>query len=371
MFNFEPYVNILPNVLIAFLIGLLITPLLRKIGLRYGFSTKGKGLATKDDRGFETRTHTGVMSRLGEFAVLIPVFLLMWQSLNLNVQVFGIVMSLGMMGIIGAFDAKYDLSEFVKLSILLFVSILLIFTGTVIDIHSIIDLRFVDFFINNPLNGSQLSLLGSLVTIAWIMIISTAVSYVGGVDGLGEGTCAIAIMILTLIGVRNGDVLTVTLGSLALGGMLGLLPYNFHPAVIYSEHLTYGFLIAILSIISKGKITASVLLLTVPLLDFIYVTYLRSKKYFEEQDRFSIKLFLHYLGGRGGLIHLHHRMMKIVGNNPVKISLIQYIAYGVLGVIALAVSSLYLTLAIVSSFALFVLIFILINRYIKNGQSKL
>src|SRR3712207_3851427 len=116
MFNFEPYINALPNVIAAFIIALIITPLIRKFGLKYGFSTKGKGLADPSDRGYETRTHEGVMSRLGEFAVMIPIFLLVWRSLNLDTQMFGIVLSLGMIAVIGAFDAKYDLSEFVKLS---------------------------------------------------------------------------------------------------------------------------------------------------------------------------------------------------------------------------------------------------------------
>jgi UDP-GlcNAc:undecaprenyl-phosphate/decaprenyl-phosphate GlcNAc-1-phosphate transferase len=302
--------------------------------------------------------------------MLIPLLLLMWKGLNLNTQVFGIVIAVCMVGISGAFDSKYDLSEFVKLYILFFSSLLLIFTGTVIDLNSVINVSSFDVTILNPLTNSSLSLLSAVVTFFWIFVISTALSYVGGVDGLSEGTSAIAILILTLIGIRNGDVLTVTIGSLALGGLLGLLPYNFYPAVIYSEHLIYGFIIAILAIVSKGKITTSILILTITLLYFVYVSYRRLKKYFSENSGFNLRLMLHYLGGTSEMAHLHHRMMKL-GQTPINITLIQYVMYGVLGFIALAVSGLYLTFAIFSSSVIIVLIFIWINSLIKKKNERI
>jgi UDP-GlcNAc:undecaprenyl-phosphate/decaprenyl-phosphate GlcNAc-1-phosphate transferase len=366
MLNFDPYLNVLPNIAIAFVIGLLITPFLRRYALKHGFSTKPKSEWKDDERNASTVLHSVTMPRLGEFAMLIPLGLLMWRDVNLDTQILGIVFSIAMIAVIGAFDSKYNLSEFIKLYALFFASILLIFTGTVIDIHSIIGLNSFDYYINNPITQGQLSLLSALFTLAWMYIIPTALSYVGGSDGLSEGTCAIAIMILTLIGIRTGDVLTITIGSLCLGGLLGLLPYNFHPAVIFSEHLIYGFVIAILAIISKGKITTSLLILTVPLIDFIYVSSLRLKKYFKENKGIHFRLLLHYMGS-GDKTHFHHKLMDL-GHTPVRIALIQYTMYGILGVIALAVSGMYLTLAIISSVVIIVLIFYYINRRIHNDR---
>lgn len=368
MFNFHQYTQVLPNIILAFAIGLAITPILRKIGLKYEFSDRAPHEQDPNSRGYETRHHKKTTSRLGEFAMVIPLLLLMWKDLNLTTQVFGIVISIAMVAFMGAYDSKYNFSDLTQLFILIFAGVILIFTGTVINIHSIVDLNAIDHYIFNPITNTNLSLLSAGLTFAWLCVIPTALSYTGGVDGLSEGTSAIAIMILTLIGVRNGDLITVTIGSICLGGLLGLLPYNFHPAVIFSEHLIYGFVIAILAITSQAKVTTSILLLTVPLLDFIYICAYRTKKYLKENKGFSPRIWLHYLG-TGDKNHFHHKLMKM-GHGAVNIALIQYLMYGLLGLLCLAVSGLYLTFAVIGSIVIIVLIFWWINTKINDEQSN-
>lgn len=364
-----PYLAVMPNVFLAFVIGLILTPLLRSFGLKHGFATKPKSESDPNERGNITKHHTKTTSRLAEFAMLIPLLTLMWFNLNLTTQVFGITLAIISVGIMGAFDSKYHLSEFVKLYILIISSILVVFTGTIINPNELFGFQSPDLYLNNPLTQSQISILGIFITLAWLVIVPTALSYVGGVDGLAEGTSAIAILILLLIGIRNGDIITITVGSLCLGGILGLLPYNFYPAVIYSEHLIYGYIIAILAVISKGKISTSLLIIAIPLVDFTYVASYRIKKYLNEQNGFNLRLILNYLG-TGDRNHLHHKLMNL-GLNPVQISLVQYIAYAVLGFIALAVSGLYLTIAIVGSVSIIVLIFYYISQRLKiNGRPK-
>jgi UDP-GlcNAc:undecaprenyl-phosphate GlcNAc-1-phosphate transferase len=368
--NFSPYISVLPNIFITFFIGLLLTPLLRIIGLKFGFATKPKSESDPNERGLETKHHTKTTPRLGEFAMLIPLLTLMWGELNLTTQIFGIVLAIVTVGIMGAFDSKYHLSEFVKLYILTISSILVIFTGTYIDFQSLVGFNLPDIVINNPVISSQISLLDILITLAWLIVVPTALSYVGGIDGLAEGTSAIAILILLLLGIRTGDTLTIVIASLSLGGLLGLIPYNFYPAVIYSEHLIYGYLIAILAIITQGKIPTAILLLAIPLIDFVYVALNRIKKYYRENNKFNLKRLLTYLG-TGDRTHLHHKMMEL-GLSPVQISLIQYVGYTFLGFIALAVSGLYLTFAIIGSILLIMLIFYYINKklhFVKlNGK---
>ncbi len=363
--NFSPYLHVLPNVIYSFIIGLSVTPFLRRFGLKHGFSTKPKEETDPNERGFVTKHHHVTMPRLGEFAMLIPLGLLMWRDLDLNTQLFGIVVAISMVGILGAMDSKYNLSEFVKLYILLFSSLMLVFTGTVINIHDFIGHPQWDLYINNPLTHETLYILSSFATIAWIYIVSTALSYVGGIDGLSEGTSAIAILILTLIGIRNGDIITITIGTLCIGGLLGLLPYNFHPAVIYSEHLIYGFIIAILAIISKGKVSTAILILAIPLIDFIWVSARRTRRFLKEKPKgVQLRLWLHYLG-TGDRTHFHHKLMDL-GMNPVQISLTQYIMYSLVGLLAIAVSGLYLTFAILSSVVLIVLILYYINKKLSH-----
>lgn len=368
--NFGPYLEVLPNVITAFVMGLLLTPILRFIGLKFGFATKPASQSRPDERGNSVKLHKITISRLGEFAMVIPLLILMWRDLNFDSpQIFGITLSIIFIAVIGALDSKYDLSEFVKLFALFFTSVILVFTGTIIDIHSIFDLRQYDILINNPITLEKLSIISAFATILWICIVSTALSYVGGVDGLSEGTSAIAILMLTLIGIRNGDTLTIVIGSLCLGGLLGLIPYNFYPKVIMSEHLIYGLVISILAIISKGKIATSLLILTIPIIDFIFVFADRSIRYFKSQkDKFSIKDYLHALG-TPEKNHLHHKLLQLGLNHP-QISLIQYLAYGILGFMALSVSGLYLTIAILGSCMVIVLIYYCIHRKLKQNVHK-
>ena len=59
-----------------------------------------------------------------------------------------------------------------------------------------------------------------------------------------------------------------------------------------------------------------------------------------------------------------------MGHGAVNISLIQYLMYSVLGILALAVSGLYLTLAIIGSIVIIVLIFWWINTKINDEKSE-
>lgn len=366
--NFAPYISILPYFLLAFVTGLLITPVIRNFGLKHKFSTKPKSEWRSDERNAVTVLHEGkAISRLGEFAMLIPLFVFMWFGVNLTTQVFGLIMAFSLVAVVGALDSKYNLSEFIKLFTLIFASVLVVFTGTFINIHAILDLRNFDAFLFNPLTSSNLSIISILFTLFWLVTVPTALSYVGGVDGLSEGTSAVAILIFLLIGVRTGDVLTMTLASLSLGGLLGLLPYNFYPKSIMSEHLIYGYLVAVLAILSQAKITTSILILTIPLIDFIFIAFNRMRKYFRENKgkSFKFRMLLHYLG-TGDRNHLHHKLLDL-GFTHAQISLMQYFAYALLGFIALAVSGLYLTIAILGSVVIVVLIFYYINRKLKKS----
>lgn len=368
--NLAPYISVLPNVILAFLLGLLLVPLLRVIGLKFGFATKPPSKDGKRERGDDVKLHKVTISRLGEFAMVIPLLILMWRDLNLSTpQIWGITLGILIVSFIGALDSKYNFSEFVKLVALILVSIIIVFTGTIINFHSIIDLSAWDINIFNPILNSHLSLFSIIFTMFWIIVISTALSYVGGVDGLSEGTSAVAIMILTLIGIRNNDILTITIGSLCFGGLLGLLPYNFYPKMIMSEHLIYGFVIAILSIISGGKVAMSILLLIVPLVDFMFVLSDRTYRYFKTNGvKFNLIEYLHALG-TPEKNHLHHKLLNL-GLNHAQISFIQYIIYAFFGTLAIISVGMYLTLIIFLSIAFLLVMYyylhIRINRNVEE-----
>jgi UDP-GlcNAc:undecaprenyl-phosphate GlcNAc-1-phosphate transferase len=69
--------------------------------------------------------------------------------------------------------------------------------------------------------------------------------------------------------------------------------------------------------------------------------------------------------GSGDKTHLHHKLLDLGLSHP-QIAILQYFAYTIIGFIALAVSGLYLTIAVIGTVLIVVLIFVVIYRLRDN-----
>jgi UDP-GlcNAc:undecaprenyl-phosphate GlcNAc-1-phosphate transferase len=175
-----------------------------------------------------------------------------------------------------------------------------------------------------------------LLTIFWIMGMINTVNWLDGLDGLAAGVGAIAAAVFTLHMVREGQYTVALLPLALLGATLGFLPYNFYPARVFLGScgaLFLGYALGTLSIVAGAKVASALLVLGIPILDvaWLMIYRLRQGRSFAQPGR----------------DHLHFRLLDM-GLSQRVIVIIYYVICGLLGALALLISSrLYKMLALV------------------------
>lgn len=192
----------------------------------------------------------------------------------------GLVTAALALHILGLIDDKRALGPYVKL-----ITQLAVTTAFVM----IFDVRAL-----TALDKLGLGKLPSIaITVLWIGTITNAFNFLDNMDGLSAGVaavCATAFLVTTIL-IEQWFV-AATL-ALLLGAVLGFLVWNFPPAKIFmgdSGSLVIGFILGVLTVrttfLAPGEdfaagwyaIFAPVLVLAVPLYDFVVVTIIRMSR---------------------------------------------------------------------------------------------
>jgi UDP-GlcNAc:undecaprenyl-phosphate GlcNAc-1-phosphate transferase len=236
----------------GFLVTVAVTPLFRVLSVRVG------AVVAPDAR----RVHEHPLPILGGAAMLLGLlaaFAVAWQLedfaavFEASTAVQGVVLGAVVMWAVGQIDDLREVSPPAKLA------------GTVLA-GSVLSLAGVSIlFFRIPFAG-LLSLspdLSALITVLWVIGMSTAVNYIDGLDGLAAGIVAIAAGAFVLYGERLNDVGVIRtdnagplIGACVLGVCLGFLPHNFHPARIImgdAGALMLGLLMAAATIAVGGN----------------------------------------------------------------------------------------------------------------------
>jgi UDP-GlcNAc:undecaprenyl-phosphate GlcNAc-1-phosphate transferase len=164
--------------------------------------------------------------------------------------------------------------------------------------------------------------MSALLTVLWVIGMSTAINYIDGLDGLAAGIVGIAAAALLLycerldgVGAISPDNAGPVVAAAVLGACVGFLPHNFHPARIFmgdAGALLLGLLMAAATITVGGNtdtpfsgqtffffapLFIPLVILGVPILDTAFSIVRRAR--------------------RGGNVtaadkdHLHHRLMRL------------------------------------------------------------
>jgi UDP-GlcNAc:undecaprenyl-phosphate GlcNAc-1-phosphate transferase len=166
------------------------------------------------------------------------------------------------------------------------------------------DIR-VELFIENKLITSALSAF-------WIVLIINAFNFLDNMDGAAAGIAAIAAFILFTAAAISGQVFVGGLAIVFIGTLLGFLMFNFPPAKIFmgdAGSLVVGFFVALLTLrttyyheAQSGQwyaVFMPLLVMAVPLYDFISVTLLRIRQgkspFIGDTQHFSHRLKRHGL----------------------------------------------------------------------------
>jgi UDP-GlcNAc:undecaprenyl-phosphate GlcNAc-1-phosphate transferase len=272
-------------------LSVILTSLVRKLAERIGFVAHptadryhrsviplGGGIAI-----FAAITTVIITSVIAIKFLLVPGrFPNLAESANINPadflgktnQLVIIVLCALVLFLLGLWDDKKRLGPFFKLIVQFAVAI---------TAAAFADVR-VEFFIENKIITSAISAF-------WIVLIINAFNFLDNMDGASAGIAAIAASILLTAAVVNGQVFVSGLALVFIGTLLGFLVFNFPPATIFAGDagsLVIGFFLAMLSLrttyynqAQSGQwysVFTPLIVMAVPLYDFISVTALRIKQ---------------------------------------------------------------------------------------------
>ncbi len=296
----------------TFLLSVILTAITRKLTTRAGFVAHptedrhhqsavplGGGIAI-----FTTITVIIVAAALAIRVLLVPGrFPSLVQSANidpadflakLNQLVIVLLCTLALF-VLGLIDDKKHLGPFLKLAVQFAVAL---------TAAGFADIR-VEFFIENRIITSLLSAL-------WIVLIINVFNFLDNMDGASAGIAVITGTYLLTAALQSGQVFVSGLALIFIGTLLGFLAFNFPPAKIFmgdSGSLVVGFFVAMLTLrttyyhqAESGQwyaVLMPLVVMAVPLYDFISVTLLRIKQgkspFIGDTQHFSHRLKRHGL----------------------------------------------------------------------------
>lgn len=294
---------------IAFSLSLLLTPVVGFLARKYGFVDLPVSQRPRGSKSLEQKIHDRILPRIGGAGVMIAFLLVMSSSVPLTPQIWGILISILILMVVGLFDDKYDLDSKTQFFFQFLVATITVIAGTsitfiqVLGIEMDLNLFSREVFIGNFVYNFVFP--ADIFTIFWIVTIINALNWVFGIDALGEGITIITAITIMFIAVKTGRPEIAILPAILSASLLGYFPYNYPPSKIISGTIgttSYGYLIAVLSMMSGAKISTAILLLTLPLFDMVWVIIYRVTHFR------NIPLLKRPF--QGGRVHMHHRLMN-------------------------------------------------------------
>ena len=276
-------------------------------------------IVDKPDLNNPKKLHSRSVALMGGLAIFLAFNLAVFFYLRYSSDLTGDTMTLrNILGMVvgtvflligGILDDKYNLKPKWQIIFPVLAVLSVIICG--IGINSV----------SNPLGGEALKLdswqfnlfwyagfpykvtiLADLFTFVWLMAMIYTTKILDGLDGLVSGLTVICSIFIFLISLNNNDIIqydVALLSIVVLGAYAGFLVFNFNPASIFlgeSGSTMAGFLLGSLSIISGSKVGITLILMSIPILDFLWTIVRRimeKKSPFSSADR----------------KHLHHRLL--------------------------------------------------------------
>ena len=307
--------------LISAITALLLTPLLRRLAYQKGWVDE-----PKDNR----RMHTlpvpriGGVAIMGGFAAGIVYFVLMQHVVGSDLlppSAYYLLLGALIIGATGFYDDVHDLGFKRKFAVQVAVAFVVVWGGCRIDLTALPFLKG-DVY--------QEALVSHTLTLLWIVGITNAVNLIDGLDGLAAGIAVIAFASLAVAFGFQSETSSIGLMIAVVGGTIGFLIYNYHPATIFmgdSGSMFLGFLLAVYSIEGNASpeptlaLIVPFLALSLPLIDT------------------SMSIMRRMVTGRSPFApdrdHIHHRVVEQVQSHRQAVLILYAIssAFGICAVL--------------------------------------
>jgi len=283
------------------------------------------GIVDKPDR--ERKIHKKAVPLLGGIAIFFSFFIMLWIAREdilarglsgahlISFFIGACILILG-----GFLDDKYNLKPQRQIIFPVLASLAVIAGGIGI------------IKITNPAGGLLYfsGAASAAFTFLWLMGMMYTTKLLDGVDGLVGGLGAISgiIIFLFTMTTRYYQPDVGLMGLIFAAACLGFLAFNFYPAKIFlgeGGSLLIGYIIAVLAVISGGKIAIALLIMGIPIMDVAWIIVRRlwqGKNPFKFADR----------------QHLHHRFLDM-GLSQRQTVFVYYILAAVFGSAALYLQS--------------------------------
>ena len=294
--------------LIAFLVSLAISPLIRRLAFAIGAV----------DLPGERKIHSVPIPRIGGVVIMLSFAVTLVAACNIGplnaswvtphlTAWWPILSGAAIVFLGGAFDDVRSLPVWAKFVIQAAAAAMAIGLGVRID--------HVSFFGSDPVH---LGLLAFPLTFLWIVGITNAFNLVDGLDGLAVGLGSIAAGTCAALFLLRGETTDALMLIVVLGALLGFLPHNFNPARIYlgdSGSMLIGYMLAVTAIVGTQKTATALavfvplLVLGLPIIDTLFSMIRRFKGQKKKYESNSLQAIRHMFKADQG--HFHHRLMAL------------------------------------------------------------
>jgi len=181
--------------------------------------------------------------------------------------------------VVGTLDDKYDITPLLRLFFQILTGVIIVLAG-------------VSFYTTNPFSGYAtyfdlyslvihnftLVIPGDLFLIFWVVLLENTTNWTKGASQL-PGVATIALLTLAAVSLKyqSGNpyqLQTAILAVSAAGAVLAFFPFNYPPEKMlpgFGASTFIGFLLAVLSVLSGGKVAALLVVFAIPIIDAVLV----------------------------------------------------------------------------------------------------
>ena len=304
--------------IMAFVIAICTTPLIRKLALKYNVYAKPN----------HRTIHKNIVPLLGGisiFAAYLVSFslLIVFAPSNLDALIEESIVFLGagfLILLLGIYDDIKGANSTQKLTIQIIAAAIVIISGYKVSVVA------MPFGIYVPLGMFSVP-----VTMLWIVGITNAINLIDGLDGLAAGISMGAALIMLAVSLYFGNIASAFPAAILASSLAAFLLFNFNPARIFlgdSGSLFIGFMLACFSINGTFRDSSAVamlipvIVLGIPITDTILAVIRRVRK--------GVHPF------HADREHIHHRLMNL-GLSHRQVVLLIYGISMVFGVIAMLI----------------------------------
>ena len=323
----------------AVVVTFLLTGVVRLIAVQMGVVTPIR----------ERDVHSLPIPRMGGVAVYAGFAAAVLMALQLpalggafisSSEVVGVLAAGGMICLVGVLDDRFDLDAIAKLAGQILAAGVLVLFG--------VQWQVLWLPSSGPTGGSLVSLdqtQGIVLTVLLTVVLTNAMNFIDGLDGLLAGVAAISAFAIFIFSARqlwlSGDDSSASqpplIAAALVGACIGFLPHNFSPARIFmgdSGAMFIGLAMAGATVSAGGKLDPSTFgprstiallaplivalaVVFIPVLDFLLAVIRRTK---EGRHPFS-----------ADKQHLHHRMLAIGHTHRQAVLIFYYWAFVLAG----------------------------------------